>query len=147
MTTQAGVYASALAGIEAERQAIFAAPHYAFVRPMSKVFFLFEGEGEVETTAGLARLPELPSFHALYRPIRKGARVWRTDDSLACGGTMYLVHDEAGQIADDIDQIRAWERQGLLYGVKPEGEPEDLPKRRPAEFLESAAGAYLEAAQ
>lgn len=138
MTTQAGIYAAVLAGSAAEREAIFATPHYGFVRPLSKVFFLFEGEGEVQTTAGLARLSDLPSFHALYRPIRKGARVWKTDDSLACGGAMYLVHDDAGRIADDIGQIRAWEQQGLLYGVKPDAEQEDLPKRDPGEFLEAA---------
>jgi hypothetical protein len=32
---------------------------------------------------------------------------------------VYLIHDDAKQIAADIATFRAWERQGALYGLDP----------------------------
>jgi hypothetical protein len=43
--------------------------------------------------------------------------VWRTSDSLFCGGVVYLVHENREQIHADIRQFREWEAAGELYAV------------------------------
>jgi hypothetical protein len=73
--------------------------------------------GEVRGTRGLSKLKMLPSFHAHYRALETGARVWRTSDSLFCGGVVYLVHENREQIHADIRQFREWEAAGELYAV------------------------------
>jgi hypothetical protein len=86
---------------------------------MTKLLFNFEADATVSGTNGLARLAKLPSFHAHYRGLMQGERVWKTADWLACGGIMYLVHDDPKVIAADIAKIRQWERSGALYGLDP----------------------------
>jgi biotin carboxylase len=119
MRTQANVFAGVLAGCERERRDPFADGHYRFRRHMTKLLFNFADDGWIRRTAGLRRLRELPSFHAHYRPLADGARVWRTADWLACGGVIYLVHDDPRQIAADIETVRRWERRNALYDVAP----------------------------
>ncbi|CAB3772818.1 ATP-grasp domain-containing protein [Paraburkholderia humisilvae] len=87
-------------------------------RHLAKVFFVFGDSGRVTSTQGLRKLASLPSFHAHYRPLAPGARVWRTSDSLFCGGVVYLVHDDPLQIRLDIAQFRAWEAARALYAVE-----------------------------
>lgn len=117
--TQARVYSRVLAGTDAVRNAIFARPHYIRRRHMTKVLFNFEADATVRDTDGLARLSTLPSFHAHYRGLKQGDRVWKTADWLACGGIMYLIHDDPKVIAADIATIRQWEGSGALYGLEP----------------------------
>ncbi len=117
MRTQANVLAGVLAGEDGDR--LFATGHYRFCRPLTKLLFNFAHAGPVRSVAGLARLRELRSFHAHYRPLSAGAVVWKTADWFACGGMIYLVHNDATQIADDIATIRAWEAQNALYEVVP----------------------------
>jgi hypothetical protein len=119
MQTQASVYASVLAGTGHERDALFAKRHCQPKRHMTKLLFNFQEDAVVRDTRGLDRLGRLPSFDAHYRPLAEGARVWKTADWLACGGVVYLIHDDAKQIAADIATFRAWERQGALYGLDP----------------------------
>jgi hypothetical protein len=121
MRSQARVFADVIAGCARHRESVFAEPHFRMGRHMSKVLFNFERDGVIAHTAGLERLRDLRSFHAHYRPRRAGDQVWRTADWLACGGVIYLVHDDAGQIDTDIDTIRGWEQAGLLYAVVPAG--------------------------
>lgn len=116
-TTQASAYAASLVGGQRERDELFAKRHYALHNHLTKVFFSFQEKGVVQSIDGLARLRELPSFHAHYRGLARGDRVWRTSDSLACGGVVYLIHDNRQQIAVDIEQIRTWEKRGQLYAV------------------------------
>ncbi len=117
LPTQASRYAEALTMDAAEYGKGLGNGLYEMKRHLAKVFFVFENAGEVRSTAGLSKLKTLPSFHAHYRGIAKGARVWRTSDSLFCGGVVYLVHDDAAQIAADIQQFREWEATGGLYAV------------------------------
>jgi len=119
MQTQASVYASVLAGTDADRDALFAKRHYQPKRHMTKLLFNFQTDAVVRDTKGLDRLGRLPSFDAHYRPLAEGARVWKTADWLACGGVVYLIHDDAKQIAADIEMFRSWEKQGALYGLDP----------------------------
>ncbi|WP_181832920.1 ATP-grasp domain-containing protein [Bosea caraganae] len=119
MRTQANVFAEMLASCASGREALFAAGCYGLHRQMSKVLFNFAADGRIRGTAGLSRLRELPSFHAHYRPLGRGDRVWQTGDWLACGGMVYLVHDDLRQISADIKTIRLWEARGELYDVAP----------------------------
>lgn len=114
LRTQANVFAGVLAG---EAEAGFDEECYRLRRPMTKLLFNFDRHGEIRGTEGLGRLRELPSFHAHYRPLSRGARVWRTADWLACGGMVYLIHDDPSAIEADISRIRRWERRGELYAV------------------------------
>ncbi|MDQ7975972.1 ATP-grasp domain-containing protein [Paraburkholderia sp. SARCC-3016] len=97
---------------------------YERPRHFAKVFFVFGEGGHVASTHGLHRLAKLPSFHAHYRPLEPGARVWRSSDSLFCGGVVYLIHDDPMQIRMDIAQFRAWEAAHALYAIVPEPVPE-----------------------
>jgi ATP-grasp domain-containing protein len=117
--SQAMVYALVLTGTDTEREELFARRHYAPKRQMTKLLFEFQEAAEIRGTDGLDRLCTLPSFHAHYRPLDKGARVWKTADWLCCGGVVYLVHDDPDQIASDIDSFRTWERRGQLYDLEP----------------------------
>ncbi|MBN8872163.1 MAG: ATP-grasp domain-containing protein [Rhodospirillales bacterium] len=119
MRTQAKVFADVIAGCAHDRAAILAERQFRMRRHMSKVLFNFAQDGVIAHTAGLERLRSLRSFHAHYRALPAGSRVWRTSDWLACGGVIYLVHDDAGQIASDIETIRCWEQAGALYAVTP----------------------------
>jgi hypothetical protein len=123
MRTQANVFAGVLAGCERDRRELAGEGHYRLRRHMTKLLFNFAGEGRIRSTAGLARLRELKSFHAHYRPLATGDRVWKTADWLACGGVIYLIHDDRGQIAADIETIRSWEKCNLLYDVATVGVP------------------------
>jgi biotin carboxylase len=116
--TQANVWAGVLAGTDAERETLFAKGHYRRERHMTKLLFNFQGDAVVRRTDGLRRLSALASFDAHYRPLAEGARVWKTADWLACGGVIYLVHDDEKQIAGDIAEIRNLERRGELYGLE-----------------------------
>ena len=117
--TQAPIYSRVLTGTDAERDAIFARRHYTRRRHMTKLLFIFDAAATVRDTKGLARLTTLPSFHAHYRPLSPGEPVWKTADWLACGGVMYLIHDDSNRIAADIAEIRNLERCGALYGLDP----------------------------
>jgi hypothetical protein len=86
---------------------------------MTKLLFIFDAAATVRDAKGLARLTTLPSFHAHYRPLSPGEPVWKTADWLACGGVMYLIHDDPNRIAADIAEIRNLERCGALYGLDP----------------------------
>jgi biotin carboxylase len=121
METQASIYATSLARSDGERSDLFQGRHYSLKRLMTKLLFSFEQAGEIRGVEGLARLRGLASFHAHYRPLAKGDKVWKTADTLACGGVVYLVHDDRSQIASDIEAIRAWEKRGELYDVAPFG--------------------------
>jgi hypothetical protein len=107
----------------------------------SKVFFVFNGVGQVASTEGLAKLAKLPSFHAHYRPLERGARVWRTSDSLFCGGVVYLIHHDPMQIRMDIAQFRSWENARALYAIEPEAVPVPAPENTP-EMAPEWAGPY-----
>ncbi len=117
METQASVYATALTASDAEWDRIADSRHYTFYRHLTKLFFVFPQAGVVQNLEGLGRLRGLYSFDAHYRTLRIGDRTWRTEDSLACGGVVYLVHDLQRQIAADMGQFRSWEQAGLLYGL------------------------------
>jgi len=119
--TQADVFAGVLTDSPAECDRLFARGTYERRSHIAKVLFNFGSDGEVAATAGLDRLELLPSFHAHYRALGHGARVWKTADWLACGGIVYLVHDDATQIERDIDTFRRWESNGQLYGVRARG--------------------------
>ncbi|MFC0397923.1 ATP-grasp domain-containing protein [Paraburkholderia rhizosphaerae] len=118
LPTQASCFADRLVAradnVFAERDVYERRRHFA------KVFFVFNDGGYVASTDGLRRLAKLPSFHAHYRRLERGARVWRTSDSLFCGGVVYLIHDDPVQIRMDIAQFRAWEDAGALYAIEPE---------------------------
>lgn len=118
MRTQAAIFAAVLGECRHHREAIFEAGRYRVGRHMSKILFNFSRDGVVASTDGLRRLEALPSFHRHYRALRRGERVWRTADWLACGGVIYLVHDDPGQIAADIETIRFWEAAGALYAIE-----------------------------
>ncbi len=119
MSTQAGAYAALLVGTAEERDPLFAAPHFTFRRNLSKVFFTFESAGEIESAEGLQRLKSLPSFYAHYRPLKPGDKVFRSTGPLSCGGTVYLIDEDQSRIKQDIRQLVAWEREGLLYQWRP----------------------------
>jgi hypothetical protein len=117
LPTQASRYADVLTlGVD-ENDSAAGSRGYAFKRHLAKVFFVFSMAGEVRGTRGLSKLKMLSSFHAHYRALEKGARVWRTSDSLFCGGVVYLVHENREQIHADIRQFREWEAAGELYAV------------------------------
>jgi len=118
MASQAGAYAAILADPDAQ-DSLFAKGHYHCDRHLSKVLFNFKEAARVIGTDGLARLRELPSFHAHYRALKPGSLVHRTADWLAQGGVVYFVHDDETQIAKDIARMRAFENEGLLYGLCP----------------------------
>jgi len=126
LPTQASRYADALAMPTGASRSIDGKDTYALKRHLAKVFFIFDRAGEVHGTDGLAKLKTLPSFHAHYRALEKGARVWRTSDSLFCGGVVYLVHEDSKQIHEDIQQFREWEAAGELYTVFPARVEESL---------------------
>jgi hypothetical protein len=117
MRSQANVFAGVLAGSDEARDARFCRGQYRFCRHMTKLLFNFASDGNIRGIDGLTRLRELPSFHAHYRRLGKGDSVWRTADWLACGGVVYLIHDDPRQIAADVRTIRAWEKQRALYDV------------------------------
>jgi biotin carboxylase len=117
LPTQASCFAEAITS-PAQFESTLARGHYEFRQHLTKVFFLFEHAGEIGGVGGLDRLSALPSFHAHYRALRPGDRVWRTSDTLARGGTVYLVHAERPRILADLERIRAWEKQGALYAVR-----------------------------
>lgn len=115
--SQAMAYAKVLVPSDHEAQSLFAQSCYTRKRHMTKLLFNFDREATVRGTDGLARLRDLPSFHAHYRPLGKGDRVWRTADWLCCGGVVYLVHDDPKQVRTDIATFRDWEKRGELYDV------------------------------
>ncbi len=117
LPTQARVYAQALSSPGCFDRALERG-HYGLRRHLTKVFFLFEQDGEIAGVDGLRRLAGLPSFDAHYRPLSPGTRVCKTVDMQPSGGTVYLVHDDRDRIAADVAQMRRWERQGLLYTVR-----------------------------
>ncbi len=119
--SHAMVFARSLLAGAAECCALFNRRHYALARHMTKLLFNFRQPAEVVSTEGLARLRALPSFQAHYRGLAPGARVWKTQDWLCCGGVVYLIHDERRQIEADIATFREWESEGLLYGLAPLG--------------------------
>ncbi|CAB3753524.1 ATP-grasp domain-containing protein [Paraburkholderia solisilvae] len=110
--------ASRFADLLAEPREPIGPRTYERRRHLAKVFFVFGESGRVTSTQGLRKLATLPSFHAHYRPLAAGAKVWRTSDSLFCGGVVYLVHDDSMQIRADIAQFRAWEAAQSLYAVE-----------------------------
>lgn len=117
LDSQAMVYAQVLAGTDEERAALFAKRHYTRKRHITTLLFTFDTDGKVRSTGGLDRLQRLPSFHAHYRALADGAKVWKTADWLCCGGVIYLVHDDPYQILSDIDTFRTWEKCGMLYAL------------------------------
>jgi hypothetical protein len=117
--TQASAFARALVGSDADRSALFDKGCYTLLRHMTVLLFNFQDAAQVQSLVGLERLRELPSFQAHYRPIGVGDLVWRTAEQWTCGGVVYLVHDNRDQITADIEQFRAWERRGQLYGLGP----------------------------
>jgi biotin carboxylase len=117
--TQASCYARLLTEPHLGAHGLRSQRTYACRRHLSKVFFGFAGAGTIAGTQGLARLAALPSFHSHHRPLRPGDTVWRTADTLACGGVVYLVHDDRAQIKRDVQTFRAWEAAGLLYDIEP----------------------------
>jgi hypothetical protein len=119
LPTQASRYADVLTMREGDEDAVMGDGCYTLARHLTKVFFIFEEAADVTGTEGLAKLRTLPSFHAHYRALEPGARVWRTSDSLFCGGAVYLVHDDVKQIEADAEQFREWEEAGELYGLRP----------------------------
>jgi biotin carboxylase len=118
--SQAAVLAMVLSGSDCERDDLFLRRHYRLRRQLALVLFNFSEAATVTDTEGLARLGDLPSFHAHHRGLKPGDKVWRTADWLARGGVMYLVHDSADQIAADIRAIRDLEKRGALYGLAAE---------------------------
>ena len=117
LRTQACQLADALVDPAAFAATRSSGAHYGFTRHLSMLFFIFETAGVVRDLSGLRRLYELPSFHAHYRPLRVGDRVWKTADTFACGGAVYLAHDDRAQIEADIARFRTWERRGVLYDL------------------------------
>jgi hypothetical protein len=116
--TQASVLAGRLtANSEPDHCAGFAAGRYRPARHLTKLLFNFSAPATIVSLAGLSRLRQLASFHALYRPLAPGDRVRRSNAWLADGGVVYLVHDEAEQISADARQFRLWESRGELYGL------------------------------
>ena len=83
MQTQASVFASVLAGTDAERDALFAKRHYQPKRHMTKLLFNFQADGVVRGTKGLDRLGRLPSFDAPL-PAARRRRPRLEDGRLAC---------------------------------------------------------------
>jgi hypothetical protein len=122
MRTQASIYAEALAGTATDWAGTSGRRHYAFGKHLTKLLFSFGEAGHVRSIDGLERLRDLPSFHAHYRALKVGGRVWKTADTLACGGVVYLIHEDAEQIAADIGRIREWEKRGQLYDITPANE-------------------------
>jgi biotin carboxylase len=118
LRTQADIFADVIADCARHYEAVFAEPCFRMRRHLSVVLFNFEHDGTVRGVNGLRRLQALPSFHAHYRPLSVGGRVWRTSDWLTCGGVIYLVHDDPHQIARDIETIRSWESKGALYAIE-----------------------------
>lgn len=125
--TQASAWAGLLASDDEAAEASVRRGHFVRRRALSKVFFSFSGAGVVRSVDGLRRLRELPSFHAHYRALQVGDRVWRTADTLACGGVVYLVHDDPKRIDADLRQLRAWERSGSLYDIAAFSTPDPVP--------------------
>jgi hypothetical protein len=128
--TQAGAYAVALAGPVAARDQLFRGDAYSPQKHVTKLFFVFDEDGEIRNVRGLARLRALPSFHAHYRPLAKGEEVTRTTDTRGRGGVVYLVHESREQIARDVETIREWERGGELYDIAPHEDLDAFIKRR-----------------
>jgi hypothetical protein len=87
-------------------------------RHLAKVFFVFEKSGRIVSVEGLRLLRTLPSFYAHSHPLKLGAQVQRTCNSLFRGGVVYLVHDEPMQIRSDITQFRSWEARHELYAIE-----------------------------
>jgi hypothetical protein len=121
LPSQASCFADQIVAPDADRRA--ASDTYKRQRHLANVYFVFGESGRVASTEGLRKLAKLPSFHAHYRPLCTGARVWRTSDSLFCGGVVYLVHDDPTQICMDIAQFRAWEAAHGLYAIEPDPAP------------------------
>jgi hypothetical protein len=126
LPTQASRYADVLTMSASASRSVAGNGTYALKRHLAKVFFIFDRAGEVYDTEGLSKLKTLPSFHAHYHALEKGAQVWRTSDSLFRGGVVYLVHDEFEQIEWDIQRFREWEAAGDLYATVPAMADENL---------------------
>jgi hypothetical protein len=137
LPTQASCFADQL--VARYRNEPAARDTYERRRHFAKVFFVFGEGGHVASTDGLHRLAKLPSFHAHYRPLEPGARVWRSSDSLFCGGVVYLIHDDPMQIRMDIAQFRAWEAAHALYAIVPAIVPEPVLEAAPASESNPAA--------
>lgn len=126
LPTQAGVLANSLTTPGEDWCRAFGNKHYRLRKHMTKLFFSFDDAGIVRSVAGLARLRKLPSFQAHVQPLAPGDRVWRTQDTLGCGGIVHLVHEDAEQIAHDVQTIREWESGGELYDIDTGSQPEAL---------------------
>jgi hypothetical protein len=126
LPTQASRYADVLTASNTVNYIAPGESTYVFKRNLVKAFFVFDQAGTVRDTAGLSKLKALPSFRDHYRALGKGARVWRTSDSLCCGGVVYFVHDDPKQIDADLRQFREWEAAGELYAVAPVATEESL---------------------
>lgn len=141
--TQASAYAEILLGDKAGRDMLFAQRHYARKRRLSKVFFTFEGAGTITATHDLANLATLATFHAHYRAAQPGARVWKSEDALCCGGVVYLVGhagDEAcAQVDADLARLREMEAGGTLYSVVYVDDAEMAAKAAKAAKMDPAA--------
>jgi hypothetical protein len=119
MRTQADILAAILAGPEAERARLLAAPRYSARRHLAKLLFNFPASARVRSLLGLRRLTGLRSFVAHPHPLCVGEPVAPSAGLSTQGGIVYLVHDEATQIEADIAQFRLWERRGELYDLEP----------------------------
>jgi hypothetical protein len=126
LPTQASRYADVLTASNAVTYSAPGKSTYGFKRNLVKAFFVFDQAGTVRDADGLSKLKALPSFHSHYRGLETGARVWRTSDSLFCGGVVYLVHDDPKQIEADLRQFREWEAAGELYALDPVTTEENL---------------------
>jgi hypothetical protein len=126
LPTQASRYADALTASNAVNYSAPGKSTYVFKRNLVKALFVFDHAGTVRDTDGLSKLKALPSFHSHYRGLETGARVWRTSDSLFCGGVVYLVHDDPKQIEADLRQFREWGAAGELYALDPVTTEESL---------------------
>jgi|GEM_PF-1222621 len=133
LPTQAQVYAAFLAGAVQERACRLRLRHYRFARNIAQIAIGATCTGETRCAGGLDLLRTLPSFHSHSRAPKPEDVVSNVAPPAYGGGTVYLVHDDARQVAQDWAAIREWERREMLYETAPsEQQPTAEALRHPA---------------
>lgn len=75
-------------------------------------------EGVVKTVPGEPMLRALPSFDELRLRAKPGYKMRPTIDFFTHPGFLNLIHPDRDAIQADLDRVRGWEREGVLYEME-----------------------------
>ncbi len=90
---------------------------YSRSRSFAKSFFIFSGNGTIQTTSGLSTLEECLSWHSMFRPLSAGDRVAKTADTVGRGGVVYWIHDDQETVLSELKHFRTLDDANRLYEV------------------------------